>query len=81
MCGGWAHNFFKSIVMQKQNQNQKNQRQVKVYPKYQKRAYKDVIVPEIRICGSWLQASGFQAGQVITISVEENRLVITSKTL
>lgn len=33
-------------------------------------------VPEVRLSGHWLQAAGFELGQVLEVGVEEDRLVI-----
>lgn len=58
-------------------QNQKNQRQLKVYPKHRRNFRKDVIVPEIRLCGQWLKQAGFNSGKTVSVQIENNKLVIT----
>jgi|CXWL01.1.fsa_nt_gi hypothetical protein len=36
----------------------------------------DRFVPELRLCGAWLEAVGFDLGQVFEVGVEERKLVI-----
>lgn len=57
----------------------KKQRHIKVYPKYMQRTYKSIIVPEIRLSGLWLQESGFEYGQDITVETEKDRIIISKK--
>ena len=53
-------------------------RQLKVYTKFQERGrWHFVIVPELRLCGQWLQSLGFERGQWVTVHPEPGRLVIT----
>lgn len=47
-------------------------RRLKVYPKYVSRA----VFPEIRLCGKWLQETGFHDGQMIIVRHEKNRIII-----
>lgn len=61
------------------NNSQNKERKLKVYPKYRAQAYKNVIVPEIRLSGKWLQESGFNYGQSVNVKHELNRIVITLK--
>ncbi|TLU91610.1 SymE family type I addiction module toxin [Dyadobacter sediminis] len=52
-------------------------RQLKIYYKFQTTSsYQFKIVPEIRLCGKWLQEIGFDHGQLITVRLEDNRLII-----
>ncbi len=54
------------------------ERQLKVYPKFFQRATDgNVIFPEIRLCGKWLQDTGFSSGQVITVRHEKDKIIIT----
>lgn len=54
------------------------ERQLKVYPKFFQRATGgSVILPEIRLCGKWLQETGFNCGQTITIWHRKGKLIIT----
>jgi toxic protein SymE len=65
---------FKSIVMQKQNPNQN--RLLKVYPKHQaRRSNKFKVVPEIRLCGEWLSATGFKSGQTVIVQQMSNQII------
>lgn len=56
----------------------KQTRHLKVYPKYFQRSYESVIFPEIRLCGKWVQESGFSCGQPVTVQYEPNRIIITT---
>lgn len=69
---------FKSIVMQNQKQIQNQNRLLKVYPKHQKRRYKQfAVVPEIRLCGQWLSAAGFKSGQTVVVKQMSNQIIIS----
>lgn len=59
------------------NNKQLGERQLKIYPKYFARTNKDVILPEIRLCGKWLKESGFNSGQAVKVKYEMNKIVIT----
>lgn len=59
-----------------QNQNPKNQRQLKVYGKYRQKGRIVVMEPEIRLCGQWLKQAGFLPGQIVYVKQEGNQLVI-----
>lgn len=53
-------------------------RRLKVYQKFFSRAYfKFKLFPEIRLCGKWLQETGFKTGQVVIVRCEKNKIVIT----
>jgi toxic protein SymE len=55
-----------------------NSRKLKVYSKYQARAYgKAATIPEIRLLGKWLDRLGFKEGQMVTIDQKKNKLIIT----
>lgn len=62
--------------MQKKNILE-GQRKLKVQPKYFSRAYSNVIFPEIRLAGKWLQDIGFVCGKKVVINHEKNKIVIT----
>jgi toxic protein SymE len=36
-----------------------------------------VVFPEIRLCGKWLQDMGFSCGDMVTVQLKENQLIIT----
>lgn len=59
------------------NNNSKNSRKLKVYPKHRIGNSKHKIVPEIRLCGKWLRDIGFQSGNTINIETEERKITIT----
>ena len=53
-------------------------RKLKVYGKYVPRAwYKYALMPEIRLCGKWLQEAGFECGDEVTVKCLGNKLEIT----
>ena len=65
-------------MKQEENFQQPGKRQLKVYEKYISRSYKQyVILPEIRLCGKWLQDIGFDRGQSVTVQHEKNKIIIT----
>jgi toxic protein SymE len=39
---------------------------------------KNVVFPEIRLAGKWLQEMGFSAGQTVHLEYSENRIVISA---
>lgn len=54
------------------------ERQLKVYEKYILKSYHQyVVLPEIRLCGKWLKAIGFDCGQLVTVQHEKNKIIIT----
>ncbi|WP_426294770.1 SymE family type I addiction module toxin [Dyadobacter endophyticus] len=54
-----------------------SKRTLTVYRKYLPRAYKYAIMPEIRLCGRWLQEAGFECGDEVTVKCLGNKLEIT----
>lgn len=54
-------------------------RSLKVYPKYFQRTNRMVRFPQIRLCGKWVEDSGFACGQEITVLHARNKIVITRK--
>lgn len=54
-----------------------NLRKLKIHSKYQKRSWRDVTVPEIRLEGKWLAELGFEEGQHVQIEQLKCKLVIT----
>lgn len=54
-------------------------RRLKIYPKYFQRSYQAVVFPEIRLCGKWLQDSGFTYGQEVTVLHTQNKIIITTQ--
>ncbi|MCF2490813.1 SymE family type I addiction module toxin [Dyadobacter sp. CY347] len=58
--------------------SQKGERQLKIYQKYQRREnIPSVFLPEIRLCGKWLQDLGFACGEELTVKYFKNKLEIT----
>jgi len=47
-------------------------RQIKVYSKHRS----DKVVPELRLMGVWLEASGFKIGDKVKITVKDQELII-----
>ncbi|PWB25774.1 SymE family type I addiction module toxin [Flavobacterium sp. HTF] len=54
-----------------------NSRKLKIYKKYQARAYGGITIPEIRLEGKWLEKLGFREGQMIIVREEKDKLIIT----
>lgn len=66
------------VVKQEKKIQQLGERQLKVYGKYISRPYyRNVVFPEIRLCGKWLQDIGFECGQNVTVRHEKNKIIIT----
>jgi len=59
----------------------KTKRHLKVYPKYRRNScWQMTVIPEIRLCGKWLREIGFEHGQLITVRLECNKLIIEPQT-
>lgn len=55
-----------------------SERRLKVYGKYLPRAwYGYTLMPEIRLCGKWLQEAGFECGDEVTVKCLGNKIEIT----
>lgn len=52
-------------------------KKIKIQPKYRKRTWDEIIVPEIKIEGKWLEESGFEYGKYVSVNVQPNKLTIT----
>ncbi|WP_374759088.1 SymE family type I addiction module toxin [Dyadobacter chenwenxiniae] len=53
------------------------ERQLKIYPKFQQTSkWNSKFVPEIRLCGKWLEDMGFDFGEHITVRLEDSKLII-----
>lgn len=46
-------------------------KKVKLQPKYRQLAYRVKIVPELKISGVWLEALGFEAGQMVSVTTRK----------
>ncbi|MDR1729100.1 MAG: type I toxin-antitoxin system SymE family toxin [Prevotellaceae bacterium] len=54
-------------------------RYLKLYPFHRQRKYSyNTIVPELRLCGNWLQAAGFLPENYVSVTVMNGLLVIRS---
>ena len=53
-------------------------RKLKVYPKYRPltNSYSVRIVPELRLCGQWLERSGFKIGEQVQITIRDREIII-----
>lgn len=53
-------------------------RKLKVYPKYRplSSSYSYRVVPELRLCGVWLERSGFNVGDDVQITVKDQEIII-----
>jgi hypothetical protein len=51
-------------------------RKVKLQPKYRQLANNVRIVPELKISGIWLEEMGFKAGQTVSITTSNQKLII-----
>jgi toxic protein SymE len=73
-----AGHLKKSSLMQTQKKlhKPKNERTLKIYPHYRTFGYDAKIVPEIRLCGKWLQQFGFNPDKWIKIIGSEKQLII-----
>jgi toxic protein SymE len=60
----------------KEPTNPQNERTLKIQPHYRTFGYDAKIVPEIRLCGNWLQRFGFDPYKRIKIIGSEKQLII-----
>jgi len=53
-------------------------RKLKIYSKYRPLAssYQGRIVPELRLCGVWLEQSGFRIGEQVQIVIKDQEIII-----
>jgi toxic protein SymE len=51
-------------------------RKLKVYPKYRQLACSQKLVPELRLCGRWLERSGFQIGAQVQVTIKDQEIII-----
>jgi toxic protein SymE len=53
-------------------------RKLKVYPKYRSlgSTHSARIVPELRLCGQWLEQSGFRIGEQVQVTIKEQEIII-----
>jgi len=52
-------------------------KQIKLQSKYRKlKTRKDECVPELRMSGTWLSNAGFEIGDLVSIEITNNSLII-----
>ena len=51
-------------------------RKLKIYPKYRQLAYSQKFVPELRLCGQWLERSGFRIGEQVQVTIKDQEIII-----
>lgn len=53
-------------------------RKLKVYPKYRSlvSSRSAQIVPELRLCGVWLERSGFKVGERVQVTIKDQEITI-----
>lgn len=52
-------------------------RKLKIQPKYRPLSiYRGRIVPELRLCGVWLEQSGFRIGEHVQITIKDQEIII-----
>lgn len=51
-------------------------RKLKVHPKYRQLTYGQKYVPELRLCGLWLEQSGFKIGEQVQVVIKDQEIII-----
>ena len=53
-------------------------RKLKIYPKYRSltSSYSMRVVPELRLCGVWLERSGFKIGEQVQVIIKDQEIII-----
>lgn len=53
-------------------------RKLKIYSKYRQSpsCYTSRIVPELRLCGQWLEQSGFKIGEQVQVTIKDQEIII-----
>ncbi|WP_294197666.1 SymE family type I addiction module toxin [uncultured Chryseobacterium sp.] len=66
-------------MKQEKKFHHKKDRHLKVYGKYtgNSNPWRPNILPEIRLCGKWLQEIGFEQGNTIKVQQRKNKITIT----
>jgi toxic protein SymE len=53
------------------------ERKLKIYPKYRSVASRySQVVPELRLCGQWLERSGFRIDGQAQVTIEYQEIII-----
>ena len=55
----------------------KSSRKLKIHSKYQKRTYKGITIPSIKLEGKWLEKLGFEKDQIVLVEEMKNKLILT----
>lgn len=55
-------------------------RSLKMQPKTRYNKYSEKDVPQIKLCGDWLQSLGFHINSRITVTSMQNLLIIRTQT-
>ena len=54
------------------------QRNLKIKRTFQKRIRnKNIEIPQINLCGKWLQNAGFKINSFVSVQIENNKLIIS----
>lgn len=51
-------------------------RKLKIHQKYRQLAYSQKLVPELRLCGQWLEQSGFRIGEQVQVTIKNQEIII-----
>jgi toxic protein SymE len=53
-------------------------RKLKIYPKHRSLSGSSFgrVVPELRLCGQWLEQSGFRIGEQVQVTIKEQEIII-----
>ncbi|HEX8040267.1 MAG TPA: SymE family type I addiction module toxin [Chryseosolibacter sp.] len=51
-------------------------RKLKIHPNYRQLAYSQKFVPELRLCGQWLERSGFRIGEQVQVTIKDQEIII-----
>lgn len=62
--------------MKTKNTKRPEVRTLKIHSRYRAAKRMNKLVPEIKLCGNWLQRTGFEQGQNITVAVMKQLLII-----
>ena len=54
----------------------KDNKELKIQPRYRKGVYSSKIIPELTLSGNWLEAVGFKAGARAVIEIRDGELII-----
>ena len=52
-------------------------KKIKIQPKYRRRTYDVIWIPEIKMEGKWLENLGFKQGEHVKVEWKHKKLIIT----